>query len=281
MSRRSLHLGLNSLDRDHYRIPDDVDGVLRTLHAAEHDAVSLHQLMESTWDFDAHVLLGQQVTAAPLTAHVAAVAAESTAGDTFLLSFSGHGVQWSKSPDPDETDGYDESWALYDRLFFDDEIFDMCRAFPAGVRIVLVADSCHSQTSFSIIEDPRYRTGRARGLSREAAELTIEGNLAEYDRVRQNMNRTRLKDLSGRRRPARGLPGRAARIRRRRQWPLYRRTSRAARHPPLPGQLPGPDGGGRLADRRADPAGLLSPGQRFAVRECARLTIVDFLEHMY
>ena len=196
MSRRSLHLGLNSLDRDHYRIPDDVDGVLRTLHAAEHDAVSLHQLMESTWDFDAHVLLGQQVTAARLTAHVAAVAAESTAGDTFLLSFSGHGVQWSKSPDPDETDGYDESWALYDRLFFDDEIFDMCRAFPAGVRIVLVADSCHSQTSFSIIEDPRYRTGRARGLSREAAELTIEGNLAEYDRVRQNMNRTRLKDLS-------------------------------------------------------------------------------------
>ncbi|QPI72243.1 caspase family protein [Sphingobium sp. Cam5-1] len=44
----------------------------------------------------------------------------------------------------DEPDGLDETWCLYDGQLIDDELSYALSAFKAGVRIIVVSDSCHS-----------------------------------------------------------------------------------------------------------------------------------------
>jgi hypothetical protein len=72
-------------------------------------------------------------------------AAELTAGDILLLTYSGHGGQ---IPDVngDESDDADETWVLYDRQVLDDELYVAYSAFPADTRIAVFSDSCHSGT---------------------------------------------------------------------------------------------------------------------------------------
>ncbi len=65
------------------------------------------------------------------------------AGDLFFLSFSGHGGQ---VPDVtgEEPDKLDETWCLYDAQLIDDELYAELGRFAAGVRILVLSDSCHS-----------------------------------------------------------------------------------------------------------------------------------------
>ena len=41
-------------------------------------------------------------------------------------------------------DLFDESFCLYDGQIIDDELFSLWRSFRKGVRVVFVADTCHS-----------------------------------------------------------------------------------------------------------------------------------------
>jgi hypothetical protein len=55
--------------------------------------------------------------------------------------------------DGDETDRSDETWLAYDRQIVDDELYDRWKMFAAGVRIVLLSDSCHSGSVNRAMED--------------------------------------------------------------------------------------------------------------------------------
>jgi hypothetical protein len=74
-------------------------------------------------------------------------AQELEEGDIFLFTFAGHGSRRSDE-DNDENDFMDETILLFDRIMIDDF---MRRAlwsqFRPGVRIVGVADCCHSGTA--------------------------------------------------------------------------------------------------------------------------------------
>jgi hypothetical protein len=69
----------------------------------------------------------------------------SRGGTSSSWSYSGHGGQ---APDlnGDEPEGKDETWCLYDGELIDDELYSSWGAFAAGVRILLLSDSCHSGT---------------------------------------------------------------------------------------------------------------------------------------
>ena len=101
-------------------------------------------------------LLTKQATAKNVIAALTKAAKTLVAGDTFLLTYSGHGGQ---VPDRngDESkketgeigefpDQYDETWVLYDRQLIDDELYQLWAAFAPKVRIVMLSDSCHSGT---------------------------------------------------------------------------------------------------------------------------------------
>lgn len=66
------------------------------------------------------------------------------AGDIFLFTFSGHGTRRG-ADDPQEVDMKDETLVLHDKLLIDNVLRRrLWPKFQAGVRIVMVSDSCHS-----------------------------------------------------------------------------------------------------------------------------------------
>ena len=87
--------------------------------------------------------------AAALVAGFEQLITSAKSGDTIAITFSGHGTL---APDTsgDEVDGDDEALCPYDihqgHGLIDDEIHELFRKRPAGVRLILISDSCHSGT---------------------------------------------------------------------------------------------------------------------------------------
>ncbi|MSU35202.1 MAG: caspase family protein [Pedosphaera sp.] len=134
----SLHIGLNHVDPKRY---GGWDGALTACHS---DATDMRKLADSR-GFTSRLLLSSEATSKVLASEFAAAATQLKKGDIFFLSYSGHGGQ---QPDTngDEPDAKDETWVLYDREFLDDELNAKFAKFAAGVRIIVLSDSCHSGT---------------------------------------------------------------------------------------------------------------------------------------
>jgi len=133
---RSLHIGLNSVAGSAY------GGWTGPLAACEFDANDMAAIAESK-GMRPTVLLTRKATRAAAFDAMRSAARALRAGDLFFLSYSGHGGQ---VPDVngDEDDKRDETWCLYDGQVIDDELYlELCR-FAAGVRILVLSDSCHS-----------------------------------------------------------------------------------------------------------------------------------------
>lgn len=144
----SLHIGLNSVDPGHY------SGWSGDLNACEADARDMLALAKAQ-GFVGSTLLTRSATRARFVAEVQKAAAQLASGDFFFLSYSGHGGQ---VPDlnADEGDKLDETWCLFDGQFIDDEVELALAQFAAGVRICVLADSCHSGTSTKEIVAAKY-----------------------------------------------------------------------------------------------------------------------------
>ena len=134
----ALHIGLNAVDPDHY------GGWSGTLNACEADARDLCAVAKSR-KFKTHTLLTAEATRDKMTAEIINAAGELKSGDIFLLTYSGHGGQ---IPDlaGEEPDDMDETWCLFDSELLDDELHLLLAKFAAGVRILVLSDSCHSGT---------------------------------------------------------------------------------------------------------------------------------------
>jgi metacaspase-1 len=134
----SLHIGLNRVDSDHY------NGWSGPLRACEADAQDMQQIAQEN-GYDTKLLLTNQATRNKVTQHIQQASETLEAGDIFFVSYSGHGGQ---VPDfnGDEEDGMDETWCLFDGQLIDDELSGFWAKFSAGVRILVLSDSCHSGT---------------------------------------------------------------------------------------------------------------------------------------
>ena len=136
MAHRSLHIGLNFVD------PAGYDGWDGQLAACERDAEDMLAIAKAQ-GYEARHLRREQATSANVLKELAQAAASVRAGEHFFLTYSGHGGQ---VPDTngDEPDTFDETWCLHDRMLLDDELYVMFGRFPAGARIFVLSDSCHS-----------------------------------------------------------------------------------------------------------------------------------------
>jgi hypothetical protein len=103
------------------------------------------QAIAASNDFITTLFTDDQATTTEVIKTIGRIATELSAGDTFLLTYSGHGGQ---TPDVngDDEDGQDETWCLFDRQLLDDELYNLWSQFEAGVRIFVLSDSCHSGT---------------------------------------------------------------------------------------------------------------------------------------
>jgi hypothetical protein len=115
---------------------------LPVLESAEADAYKM-TLIAQGLGYEVQGLLGPDATVQAVEQAVQSAAAALTGtGDTFLLSFSGHGVKLEGGVC--EGDGDDEHWCLYDGLIVDDLIRSLLKSFPSQARVYIVADCCYS-----------------------------------------------------------------------------------------------------------------------------------------
>jgi len=180
----SLHIGLNKVDPDRYKLydwrrggdsvividegdpdkdPDPTNfrsieiparrwfriGWVGPLRSCENDAEDMFAIAEEQ-GFEATLLKTEQATAERVMREIERAAEVLGPGDIFLLTYAGHGSQVDDR-NGDERDHYDETWCLYDRMLLDDERHVALAKFAEGVRVIVVVDGCHSGTTMDLM----------------------------------------------------------------------------------------------------------------------------------
>jgi len=181
----SMHVGLNSVSPAHY------GGWSGDLAACEFDAYDMAAIARSR-GMKANIVLTKKGTRANVLAGIRAAAKALKAGDLFFLSYSGHGGQ---VPDitGDEDDKQDETWCLYDGQLIDDELYFELSRFTAGVRLLVLSDSCHSGTVTRAALPPATAVSEAalhqrpRLMPRSVALRTYRDHQAFYDKLQQEV----------------------------------------------------------------------------------------------
>lgn len=137
----SLHVGVNSVDPNHY---DGWDG---RLQSCEFDAIAMQKLADAE-GFRSTRLLTQNATRENVIEEIKKAARELVAGDMFLFTVSAHGGRipdFNQDEDHDDPDKMmDETLCLFDFQLADDELYMLWAEFEGGVRILVVPDTCHS-----------------------------------------------------------------------------------------------------------------------------------------
>jgi metacaspase-1 len=176
----SLHIGLNAVD------PKAYGGWSGPLAACEFDANDMAAIATGK-GMKASVLLTKQGTRSAVLAGMRAAAKALKSGDLFFMSYSGHGGQ---VPDTsgDEPDKKDETWCLYDGQLIDDELYFELSRFAAGVRVLVLSDSCHSGSVTRDLPLPPPPPGqRAKLMPDSVALRTYAENKAFYDKLQADV----------------------------------------------------------------------------------------------
>ncbi len=179
----SLHIGLNGVSGAAY---GGWDGPLA---ACEFDANDMTALAKKQ-GIKTTTLLTKKATRAAVLAGMRSAAKSLAGGDFFFLTYSGHGGQ---VPDVngDEDDKKDETWCLYDGQLIDDELYAELGKFKAGVRILVLSDSCHSGTVTreAILPPATIPTQRPKNMPDAVAMRTYREHQAFYDKLQRDVAR--------------------------------------------------------------------------------------------
>jgi len=193
----SLHIGLNRVDPNHYQDGNGNpwDGALTACEADAHDMAALAKKRSMTLH---GMLLSPAATADTVRGAILDAAKILRSGDLFFLTYSGHGGQVPDTNHDEkqvpyrQRDRMDETWVLYDRELIDDELYVLWAKFKAGVRIVVLSDSCHSGTVVRATPMPGASGGRPRRVRMmppAAAARTYAAHKRLYDGI-QKLNPT-------------------------------------------------------------------------------------------
>lgn len=176
----SLHLGLNSVGGAAY------GGWTGPLAACEFDANDMAAIAKAS-GMKPTVLLTKKSTRANALAAIRAAAKALKSGDLFFLSYSGHGGQ---VPDVsgEEPDKKDETWCLFDGQLIDDELYFELSKFKAGVRILVLSDSCHSGTVTRAAPPPPATSTQRPKLMPDAVAMRVyREHQAFYDKLQRDV----------------------------------------------------------------------------------------------
>lgn len=177
----SLHIGLNVIDPDVY----GTDGALR---GCENDANAMAGIARKLGYSNVNLLLSQAATRSAVINGIKSAAQTLQSGDIFFLTYSGHGSNVTDR-NGDETDRKDETWCLYDGQLVDDELYNLWAYFKAGVRIIVLSDSCHSGTvtkelEYGLVEGENRSANKLyRFLPEEFSNIEFEANKERYDAI--------------------------------------------------------------------------------------------------
>ncbi len=175
----SLHIGLNSVSPKHY------EGWSGPLAACEFDANDMEAIAKSQ-GLAAKKLLTKAGTRKAVLAGIRAAAKALKKGDLFVLTYSGHGGQVEDSSG-DEDDKQDETWCLFDGQLIDDELYFELSKFAAGVRILVLSDSCHSGTVTRARPEPPPPGTRAKLMPADVGLRVYAAHRTFYDGLQNSV----------------------------------------------------------------------------------------------
>lgn len=136
----SLHIGINVVDKAYYKgyVPP-LAGCVRDMNTMQDLAVSL--------GYEPTTLANEQATREAIKERIITLGKQVRPGGILLVTYAGHGAPIPDTDDSDEEDdNNDESWVSYNGFLLDDELNECYATIPAGIRVVVVSDSCHSAT---------------------------------------------------------------------------------------------------------------------------------------
>jgi hypothetical protein len=135
MAKRALCVGIN-----------DYPGADMDLNGCVNDAMDWQSLLESR-GYQVTRLLDGEATRAAIAEQLKRLVETATAGDSLVFTFSGHG-SWMPDAGSDEPDQRDEMLCPYDVMkdeyLLDDDLHAIFQAKPAGARLYMIGDCCHS-----------------------------------------------------------------------------------------------------------------------------------------
>ncbi len=129
---------------------------LETLTGADNDAWAMSEIARVN-GFDVRLMPPGTATKESLVRAIRAASESLTEGDILLLTFSGHGCRIYEMSEDGEVDGRDEVWCLEDDQILDNDLYALWAEFKPGVRIVVVSDSCHSESMLLRLHDGRLK----------------------------------------------------------------------------------------------------------------------------
>ena len=181
----SFHIGVNRTNPEHYPGWDE------PLSSCENDVDTMEGIARSL-GFETSHLKSEQATRKAVIEGFENAANALAAGDFFLVTYSGHGGR-VRDVTGEEEDNKDDTWCLYDGQLLDDELHVMFSEFAEGVRILLIADSCHSGTLLKGESDPS-NSGEVdddfvipRAMPLNAAAATFNSNRSFYLDIQDNL----------------------------------------------------------------------------------------------
>lgn len=140
---RALCVGVSRLD------PQRIGRSFSGLPGCDADALAMKELLIGKSFITPKCLRSPEATLEAFQSELRTAACQCEPGDLFVLTFSGHGAQRPFVGEP-EPDGKDEYWCLHDFAIVDNDIRALLGEFRAGVRILVISDSCHSGTVTSL-----------------------------------------------------------------------------------------------------------------------------------
>jgi uncharacterized caspase-like protein len=137
MAKAALCVGIN-----------DYPGASSDLEGCVNDAQDWAAALERR-GYDVRVLTDRAATRGAILGSLERLVGDARPGDALVFTFSGHG-SWVPDDDGDEVDHRDETLCPHDvargRQIVDDDLAEVFGRKPAGSRLFVIADSCHSGT---------------------------------------------------------------------------------------------------------------------------------------
>jgi len=185
-TKRALVIGVGSVDRGFYGGWSGHSGT------SVNDADFMAGLLTGQ-GFDMLPLKPANFKRDPILAILNKAAQDLTSGDFFVLYFSGHGAQIPDHPTR-EADSLAETWCLVDGFLIDNEIDTALWQFKAGVRVLIISDSCNGGgiVQFVLLKEtmgssavgvPRPCQPHAKTFPDEFITATLKARKPDYDRA--------------------------------------------------------------------------------------------------
>lgn len=156
MESRALLLGINN-----YKTISDLRGCVN-------DVENIESILVEVYDFDvANIikLTDSDVTRSRVLAEFDALVDASEPGDRLVIHFSGHGSHKQSDDNDEPVDEliclYDMAWSRPDSYLTDDEIGDLLKKIPQGVRTTVIFDCCHSGSGTREVSPSGARSTRS------------------------------------------------------------------------------------------------------------------------